>query len=318
MQSMFRFVKAPFFVWCLVALSLVSQKVSALADDPMIARYANTELDRSIEEEYVKYPIATSPVSEDGKLSKRENGGSLAHRLYRGGEKDSIDLAFESLSAALTKNGLSVIFECNNESCGGDLVYALFGSASLSSNYSEVQQSGLVYNDFYYLAAEKVEAGRRINVIYFLYKYQGNELYIAQDIFKPKEIVLKDVVVDINFNTLPTTGSVVLDGVYFDTDSSRLKKKSADSLNRLAKFLKSKSNDRFYIVGHTDGQGAFEYNMKLSKDRANAVVRSLVQNYRISKDQLIAKGVGPLSPNATNQNESGRVLNRRVELVLSE
>lgn len=55
--------------------------------------------------------------------------------------------------------------------------------------------------------------------------------------------------------------------------------------------------------------------MQLSRDRAQAVVRTLVQEYGMSTERLVPYGVGPLAPVATNSTAEGRGKNRRVELV---
>ncbi|HDM74891.1 MAG TPA: OmpA family protein, partial [Deltaproteobacteria bacterium] len=69
------------------------------------------------------------------------------------------------------------------------------------------------------------------------------------------------------------------------------------------------------VVGHTDNVGKINYNMKLSKARAAAVVKELVTKYNISPKRLAAYGVAALAPVASNKTEEGRAKNRRVELV---
>jgi outer membrane protein OmpA-like peptidoglycan-associated protein len=68
-------------------------------------------------------------------------------------------------------------------------------------------------------------------------------------------------------------------------------------------------------VGHTDNTGTFDANMKLSMDRAAAVVNALVTQFSLSAARLRACGNGPTSPVAANDTEEGKALNRRVELV---
>jgi len=111
------------------------------------------------------------------------------------------------------------------------------------------------------------------------------------------------------------TGRVAIYGIYFDTDSYKIKPESEPTLKAIAELLKTKSNLNVYVVGHTDMTGDFDYNMKLSENRAKAVVDALVKDYGISAKRLIAKGDGPLAPVSTNKTEEGRQLNRRVELV---
>lgn len=70
-----------------------------------------------------------------------------------------------------------------------------------------------------------------------------------------------------------------------------------------------------YVVGHTDSQGTFAHNRSLSENRANAVVDELSANYGVARSRLEGHGVGPLAPQASNNDDSGRAKNRRVVLV---
>lgn len=110
------------------------------------------------------------------------------------------------------------------------------------------------------------------------------------------------------------TGKAILYGVQFDTGSAVIRPSSAGSLETIAEVLRSRDG-RFYVVGHTDDAGGFEMNIRLSNDRAAAIVDALVTQYGIDRTRLQAGGVGPLAPLATNDNDAGRQLNRRVELV---
>ena len=111
------------------------------------------------------------------------------------------------------------------------------------------------------------------------------------------------------------TGRVAIYGIYFDTGSYNIKPESDPALKAIAELLKTKSSLNVYVVGHTDMTGNLDHNMKLSENRAKAVVDALVKDYGISAKRLIGKGVGPLSPVSTNKTDEGKLLNRRVELV---
>ena len=69
------------------------------------------------------------------------------------------------------------------------------------------------------------------------------------------------------------------------------------------------------IVGHTDNQGAYDYNLDLSRRRAESVVAALAASYRADPKRLRAAGVGMLAPAASNDADDGRAKNRRVEVV---
>jgi outer membrane protein OmpA-like peptidoglycan-associated protein len=132
-----------------------------------------------------------------------------------------------------------------------------------------------------------------------------------------KQAMEQDVVADANSmaNTIKETGKVALYGIYFDTGKATLKPESESALKEIAKLVKADPGLKLYVVGHTDNTGGFDANMKLSMDRATAVVNELVSKYSVNASVLKACGDGPTAPVATNATEEGKALNRRVELV---
>ncbi|HEX3047341.1 MAG TPA: OmpA family protein [Bacillota bacterium] len=132
-----------------------------------------------------------------------------------------------------------------------------------------------------------------------------------------KQAMKQDVVADAASlaSSLKETGKVALYGIYFDTGKSEVKPESEPSLKEIAKLLQTDPKLKLYVVGHTDNAGTFDYNIKLSKDRADAVVKALVTRYGITASRLQSFGAGPVAPVESNQTEEGRAKNRRVELV---
>jgi outer membrane protein OmpA-like peptidoglycan-associated protein len=114
---------------------------------------------------------------------------------------------------------------------------------------------------------------------------------------------------------LRTTGHIAVDGIYFETGKAELKPESTPAIAEVAKLLKGDPSLKLYVVGHTDNAGALEGNMKLSLDRAQSVVQSLVRTQGIDAARLRAYGDGPYAPVASNDSDGGRAKNRRVELV---
>ena len=115
---------------------------------------------------------------------------------------------------------------------------------------------------------------------------------------------------------LKTAGHVAVGGIYFDTGSAALQPESAPALQEIAKLLKSDSSLKVYVVGHTDAVGNPDNNLKLSRDRAESVIQALVAQHGIGAARLRPFGNGPFAPVASNADDQGRALNRRVELVL--
>lgn len=104
-------------------------------------------------------------------------------------------------------------------------------------------------------------------------------------------------------------------GVYFDTNKSDVKGTSAATLDRLVGVLKEYPDSNILVEGHTDSAGAADYNMNLSRQRAQSVTNYLVSN-GISSDRLTTKWYGLTQPKADNSTAAGRAKNRRVELVI--
>jgi len=113
---------------------------------------------------------------------------------------------------------------------------------------------------------------------------------------------------------ITSTGKTVIYGVHFDTGKATIKPESEPALTEMAKLLQGTPALNVYIVGHTDSVGTLESNLKLSADRADAVVKALAAK-GIAAGRMKAAGVGPYSPVSTNQTEDGKAQNRRVELV---
>ena len=114
---------------------------------------------------------------------------------------------------------------------------------------------------------------------------------------------------------LSATGKVDIYGIHFDTNKSNIKPGSTEALTQIAKLLQANPGLDVLIVGHTDNQGDFTYNIVLSKRRAEAVVQALVNTYHIAPSRMKPYGDGMTAPIATNGTKTGRARNRRVELV---
>ncbi|HQD35445.1 MAG TPA: OmpA family protein, partial [Bacteroidales bacterium] len=109
--------------------------------------------------------------------------------------------------------------------------------------------------------------------------------------------------------------TIILRNIYFDFDKATLRPQSIEELDHLYQFLVNNPTAIIEISAHTDRIGSYEYNINLSKRRAQAVVDYLI-NKGIDSKRLITKGYGFTKPVATNLTEEGRQLNRRVEFKI--
>ena len=114
---------------------------------------------------------------------------------------------------------------------------------------------------------------------------------------------------------ITTSGHVALYGIYFDTASAAVKPEFDPSLREIAAMLTREPALRIYIVGHTDTQGGYDYNMSLSARRSRAVAEALATRYSVSIDRMHTAGAGFLAPVASNTTDDGRAKNWRVEPV---
>ena len=110
--------------------------------------------------------------------------------------------------------------------------------------------------------------------------------------------------------------------VYFDFESYDLKKEGTEKLDELITLMEMFTSLEIEIRGHTDAKGTFEYNQKLSVNRAKSVYKYLILN-DISKDRLTVTGLSESQHVARNQTRDnrdapeGRMLNRRVEFKVN-
>lgn len=106
---------------------------------------------------------------------------------------------------------------------------------------------------------------------------------------------------------------IVLHGVSFEFNKSRLAVNAKTILDNVADELKANPEIAVELGGHTDSIGGDEYNQKLSEQRAQSVMAYLIEK-GVNADKLSAVGYGESQPVADNATEDGREQNRRVEL----
>lgn len=103
--------------------------------------------------------------------------------------------------------------------------------------------------------------------------------------------------------------------IYFDVNKSDVKPSMRARLSEIARALATVPNQRVLIEGHTDSDGTDEYNLQLSRLRADSV-RSILVAGGVSPERIEAQGYGETKPVATNASAAGKAQNRRVEIVI--
>ena len=105
-------------------------------------------------------------------------------------------------------------------------------------------------------------------------------------------------------------------GMNFDVAKAEIKKEDYAQLAKLQKAMNLFKDASIVIEGHTDSQGGDDINLKLSQERADAVLSYLSANTTIDKEKLSTKGFGETRPVANNETLAGRKLNRRIDIVI--
>jgi outer membrane protein OmpA-like peptidoglycan-associated protein len=101
----------------------------------------------------------------------------------------------------------------------------------------------------------------------------------------------------------------------FEFNDSEVSENSYPVLDRIVKIMVENPDLGMEIAAHTDNIGSFEFNMRLSQERAQSIVNYLVSK-GIDKIRLVSKGYGESRPISSNSTEDGRMNNRRVEFII--
>jgi outer membrane protein OmpA-like peptidoglycan-associated protein len=161
--------------------------------------------------------------------------------------------------------------------------------------------------------------GKNYNITY----QADNHLFYSENMQIPKESNYYEINRAVTLDPITVGSKIVLNNIFFDFDKSTLRPLSNVELKNLVTLMRSNPNLKVEISGHTDSKGNDAYNLKLSDDRARAVVNRLIEN-GVSSSRMKAKGYGETKPVAPNtkpdgsDDAEGRQLNRRVELTITE
>jgi outer membrane protein OmpA-like peptidoglycan-associated protein len=109
---------------------------------------------------------------------------------------------------------------------------------------------------------------------------------------------------------------ITLNNILFDVGKTELKRGADNTLDKIADALEEFPEHNLMIEGFTDSTGADDYNENLSQQRAESVKAALVKR-GINPDRIDTRGYGEQYPIATNNTDTGRQLNRRVEIIVS-
>ena len=302
----FALLVAPFFFDMSGALAQRGD-VAGSRDYPGIGRFAGSVITGYQVKDFDAARLQAAAFKNGKAADERWLEGRITRIAYRSNPGPSILEVSRNFETQLAKAGFETLVACDTDACGG----IPFTEAVDALPMPQMWIDGFNYR---YYAGRKAEGGRETYATVVVSK-NNDEVYAQLVVAVIGAIENKMVDAGAMAKGLRETGHIALYGIYFDTDKAVVKPESRPTLDEIAKLLRAQPQLNVVIVGHTDSQGTHDYNVTLSRRRAEAVAAELAKSYRIAATRLRTAGVGFLAPVGSNASDDGRALNRRVELV---
>jgi OmpA-OmpF porin, OOP family len=281
--------------------------VAGSRDYPGIGRFAGSVITGYQVKDFDAARLQAAAFRDGNATDARRLEGRVTRIAYRTNPGPSILEVSRNFETQLAKAGFETLVACDVDACGG----IPFVESVDSLPIPQMWVDGF---DYRYFAGRKTEGGRETYAAVLVSK-NNEQIYAQLTVAVLGAIENKMVDAAAMAKGLGEKGHIALYGIFFDTDKAVIKPESRPTLDEIAKLLRGQPQLNVVIVGHTDSQGAYDYNMDLSRRRAEAIAAELAQTYRIVRTRLRTAGVGFLAPDGSNASEDGRALNRRVELV---
>lgn len=324
--------------------AVMSKDMRGAADSPLTGRYQGSALLAQTTKAFDELvlpsgPTSGKPYANDKKFSATLTAqGKVTRSIYMSPSgRSSLEVAANYLEK-VQANGFEPVYRCAGEECGESFVTLKYRwdnpkAKVLGENFEQLRKlmvdaafDQLV--DVRYGLFKKASGDGDTYVAIYAGLHRGggfgtysdawgDRVGVLVEIVEPRSMDRRMVVVsaaDIG-NKVAAEGRAVFYGIQFDFDKADIKPESEPQLAEMAKFLTANPQARVFLIGHSDNKGALDYNLNLSGRRADAVVKALAGAYRINPARLVSRGLGPLSPLATNRTDEGRAKNRRVEIV---
>jgi len=284
-----------------------TRDVAGARDFPGIGRFGHSVITGYQVKDFDAARMQGAAFKDGQPADARRLEGRITRIAYRTPPGPSILEVSRNFETQLAKAGFETLLACDTDVCGG----IPFTEAVEGLPVPQMWVDGFNYH---YYAGHKSDGGRETYASVIVSE-NNSEVTAQLTIAELGAMANKMVDAAAMAKGLGESGHIALYGIYFDTDKAVLKPESRPTLEQIAKLLTGQPQLNVFIVGHTDNQGNFDYNLDLSRRRAEAIAAELVKSYRIAQPRLRTAGVGFLAPVGSNATESGRALNRRVELV---
>ncbi len=283
------------------------------SDHPLISRFEGFYIGKYQEVEFDQYELPLGPAEKGSFSESKTLEGRVTKISYQmvDGTRPSLFQMVKNFETALGAKNAELLYACQKAECGAgndDIITQVVIRKNMLNEYMRFGQHAFQAYRFSY-------EGKAYYAALF-FREEKNQVAYELHVVELEEMALDKVNVANIAASIEETGKIAFYGIYFDFGKATIQAESAEALQTMADFLKENPDKEFFIVGHTDNVGDYNTNLNLSTQRAEAVANELKSKYGLSGAKLTTVGVGPVSPVASNQNDEGRAMNRRVELVI--
>jgi outer membrane protein OmpA-like peptidoglycan-associated protein len=332
--------------------TIPTKDIAGAKDHPALKRYEGSFIVSARNKAFDEFALPLSPLEKTERTDRNNNRvfaprqakdieGALTRLVYvLPAGRTPVEVS-RNYRDEITAAGGEVLFECKADACGGETRYGIeSGGGNTGLNtwlYPPAQITDAAFStgrcavasnlaEQRYFSARLPVAGGEAYVALLTYTLKDGGNYCKA--LDERTIALLQVVdvtareskmVTVKAEEMASAigkdGRVALYGIYFDTGKADIKPESTPTLEQIGMLMKSDPKLKLLVVGHTDNAGEFDYNISLSKRRAQAVAAALTVKHGVAAARLRADGVGMLAPTASNDSDEGRAKNRRVELV---
>jgi OOP family OmpA-OmpF porin len=296
-----------FSLGAMTSAAAQTRDVVGAKDYPGIGRFGGSVITGYQVKDYDAARVQAAAFRDGQPTDARRLEGRITRIAYRTNPGPSILEVSRNFETQLAKAGFETLLACDTDACGG----IPFSEGIDALPIPQMWVDGFNYR---YFSGRKAEGGRE-TFVGLIVSENNREIYAQLVVAELRAIENKMVDATAMAKGLRETGRIALYGIYFDTDRAEMKPESRPTLEQIAKLLTANVGLNVFIVGHTDNQGPYAYNLDLSRRRAEAIAAELVKSFGIGAPRLRTAGVGLLAPAGSNATEAGRALNRRVELV---
>jgi outer membrane protein OmpA-like peptidoglycan-associated protein len=299
---------------CAITLSIPvfgasAQDVEPSEDHPLLSRFPGSVI---VQYDQKNYDEAVWCSDYRCQTTERVEG-KVTRITYSIGEDHSTLELIRSYEQALARAAFEPVFDCTGQSS--------IDACPTPSHYLDLPgEDPLEGGERFFNDDRRLSVLRKGGTYVSIYAYRGDEATrMRVRVIEGKELE-ETIVVDAATisSTIEASGSIALYGIHFDVDDATLRPESRAVLVEIAGYLSAAPEARLLVVGHTDNTGDLDHNLELSERRAQAVVDTLVSVHGVDSLRLLARGAGPIAPVASNESDTGRAQNRRVQLVLRQ